>query len=195
MTSIARVGRTPLFGDMSPDAAHASIKFLLGTGVTRAQAVTLPPDGATPAPRRFAVLVDRASTTGAVLCAVHSVLHGLLFPFVLALLPSLGLGLPMGHTFECVFVTGIAALACAGIPMGYRRHHKPQALFLTALGIALLVFGIAIDNAHAIIHVASVVCGGLLVASAQITNLVLAHRHRFAPCARGVDTLDRTRAK
>jgi len=48
-------------------------------------------------------------------------------------------------------------------------------------GIALLLFGVAIDiNAHVVIHTASVVTGGVLVASAHVTNLVLAHRHHHA---------------
>ena len=52
-------------------------------------------------------------------------------------------------------------------------------------GILLLLFGVAIDiNAHIVLHTASVVTGGLLVASAHITNLVLAHRHPCDSCRR-----------
>jgi hypothetical protein len=125
-------------------------------------------------PRRFAALVDRVGATASLLCAVHC----MLLPFVLALLPLIGLEFLAGHTFERIFVACAAALASASILVAYRRHRHPQALFLVVPGIALLLFGVAIDiNAHLVIHTASVVTGGVLVASAHVTNLVLAHRH------------------
>ncbi|MGH8125538.1 MAG: MerC domain-containing protein [Rhodanobacteraceae bacterium] len=129
-------------------------------------------------PRRpFATLVDRIGATASLLCAVHCVL----LPFVLALLPLLGLEFLAGHTFERVFVACAAALASASILTGYRRHRKRQALFLMAPGIVLLVFGVAINlDVHVVIHTVSVVSGGLLVASAHVTNLLLSHRHHHA---------------
>ncbi|HEX7369081.1 MAG TPA: MerC domain-containing protein [Rhodanobacteraceae bacterium] len=130
--------------------------------------------------RRFATLVDRVGATASLLCAIHCVL----LPFVLALLPLIGLEFLAGHTFERIFVTCAALLASASILTAYRRHRKPHALFLMVPGIALLLFGIAIDlDAHVVIHTASVVTGGVLVASAHVSNLVLAHRHHHATCA------------
>ncbi|HEX5354461.1 MAG TPA: MerC domain-containing protein [Rhodanobacteraceae bacterium] len=128
-------------------------------------------------PRRFATLVDRVGAMASMLCAVHCVL----LPFVLALLPLVGLEFLAGHTFERVFVACAATLASASIFTAYRRHRKPYALFLMVPGIALLVFGIAIDlDVHAIIHTVSVASGGLLVASAHVANLVLSHQHHHA---------------
>jgi hypothetical protein len=125
-------------------------------------------------PRRFATLVDRVGATASLLCAVHCVL----LPFVLALLPLIGLEFLAGHTFERIFVVCAALLAGASILTAYRHHRRPQAIYLMVPGIALLLFGIAIDlDAHVVIHTVSVVTGGCLVASAHITNLVLAHRH------------------
>lgn len=136
-----------------------------------------------PAPRRLAVVVDRVGATASLLCAVHCVL----LPFVLALLPLIGLEFLAGHLFERIFVACAAALACASLIMGYRRHRNPRALYLMVPGIALLVFGIAIDlDVHVVIHTVSVVIGGVLLASAHITNLVLTHRHHRATCVHGV---------
>lgn len=133
------------------------------------------------APRRFAVLADRVGATASLLCAVHC----MLLPFVLALLPLIGLEFLAGHVFERIFVACAAVLASASLITAYRRHHKPHALFLMVPGILLLLFGVAIDiNAHIVLHTASVVTGGLLVASAHITNLVLAHRHPCDSCRR-----------
>src|SRR5690348_17958441 len=132
-----------------------------------------------PAPRRFSTLVDRVGATASLLCAVHCAL----LPFVLALLPLIGLEFLAGHTFERIFVVCAATLASASILFAYRRHRRPHALFLMVPGIALLLFGIAIDlDAHVLVHTASVVTGGVLVASAHVTNLVLAHKHT-ASCA------------
>jgi hypothetical protein len=128
-------------------------------------------------PRRFATLVDRIGATASLLCAVHCAL----LPFVLALLPLVGLEFLAGHAFERVFVTCAAALAGASLIVAYRRHHRPQALFLMVPGIALLLFGIAVNlDVHVLLHTASVVTGGLLLAGAHVTNLVLAHRHHHA---------------
>lgn len=142
-------------------------------------AVTAPVALPTPMPktRRFAVLVDRVGATASLLCAVHCVL----LPFVLALLPLLGLEFLAGHTFERIFVSCAAVLASASILFAYRRHRKPQALFVMVPGIALLLFGIAVSlDTHVVLHTVAVVCGGVLVASAHITNLVLSHRHHRA---------------
>jgi hypothetical protein len=131
-------------------------------------------------PRRFATLVDRVGAIAAMLCAVHCAL----LPFVLALLPLIGLEFLAGHAFERIFVACAAALACASIFNAYRRHRRPQALFLMLPGIVLLTIGIVVDlDVHVVIHTTSVVAGGVLVASAHVANLVLAHRYHHATCA------------
>jgi|GEM_PF-57714 len=139
----------------------------------------VPPPPATTSPRRVAILVDRVGATASMLCAVHCAL----LPFVLALLPLIGLEFLAGHAFERIFVGCAAMLACASILSAYRRHRHPQALFLMVPGIALLLVGVAVNlDLHVVIHTASVVAGGVLVASAHVTNLVLAHRHHCATC-------------
>lgn len=127
------------------------------------------------APRPLAVVADRVGATASLLCAVHCAL----LPFVLTVLPLIGLGFLAGHAFERVFVACAALLAGVSILTAYRRHHRPHALFLMVPGIALLLLGIAVDlDVHVAIHTASVVAGGVLLASAHFTNLVLSHRHR-----------------
>ncbi len=124
--------------------------------------------------RRLAGAVDRLGATASLLCAVHCAL----LPFVLALLPLVGLGFLAGHTFERVFVACAAALASASILAAYLRHRRPQALLLMVPGIVLLLFGVAVNiDVHVLVHTVAVVCGGVLVAGAHVTNLVLAHRH------------------
>ncbi|HET6907470.1 MAG TPA: MerC domain-containing protein [Rhodanobacteraceae bacterium] len=122
----------------------------------------------------LAVAADRIGATASFLCAVHCAL----LPFVIALLPLIGLGFLADHRFERVFVACAAALASVTILTAWRRHRKLNALFLLLPGIALLLSGIAIDiGRHEWLHAALVVCGGVLVASAHVVNLVLSHRH------------------
>jgi hypothetical protein len=129
--------------------------------------------------RRFAVLVDRVGATASLLCAVHC----MLLPFVLALLPLVGLAFLGGITFERIFVSCAAALAGASIVAGYRRHRRPYALYLMVPGIVLLLCGVAIDlDVHVVLHTACEVSGGMLLASSHITNLVLSHRSRCGVC-------------
>lgn len=128
----------------------------------------------------LATLVDRTGATASLLCAVHC----MLLPFVLAVLPLIGLGFLADHAFERGFVLFAALLASGSLLAGYRRHRRPQALFLMVPGIALLAFGVSIDiDAHVVIHTASVVAGGLLLATAHATNLVLARRCGAHVCA------------
>ena len=68
----------------------------------------------------------------------------------------------------CLFA---ATLASASILAAYRRHRHPQALFLMVPGIVLLLFGVAINlDVHVLLHTASVVTGGVLVASAHVNS-------------------------
>jgi drug/metabolite transporter superfamily protein YnfA len=120
------------------------------------------------------VAADRVGATASFLCAVHCAL----LPFVIALLPLLGLGFLADHRFERIFVACAAALASITIVTAWRRHRKLHALFLLVPGIALLLAGILIDIEHREwTHTVLVVCGGVLVASAHVVNLVLSHRH------------------
>jgi hypothetical protein len=131
--------------------------------------------------RRGARVVDRVGATASFACAVHCVA----LPFVLGLLPLIGLGFLASHTFERVFVVFAVLLASASMLTAYRHHRRPQALMLMVPGIALLVFGVAIDlEVHLLLHTVCVVCGGVLVASAHVTNLALSRRHRRLGCAR-----------
>lgn len=130
-------------------------------------------------PRRWAALVDRVGAAASFLCAVHCAA----LPFVLALLPLIGLGFLAGHAFERIFVACAALLASASILSAYRRHRQPHALYLMVPGIALLLVGVAVNlDVHIVVHTACVISGGLLVASAHVTNLVLAHRNHVS-CA------------
>lgn len=114
---------------------------------------------------RFA---DRLGAMAAFLCAIHCAL----LPFVLALLPLLGLGFLGTHAFERNFVLFACLLATATLVGGYRRHRRPLPLSLAFPGLLLLLVGVIFaENYSIVLHSVMVTCGGLLLASAHFVNL------------------------
>ena len=120
---------------------------------------------------------DRVGATASFLCAIHCAL----LPFVLALLPLLGLEFLADHRFERVFVLCACVLASFVLVRGYRRHRQPLPLRLAAPALALLLLGVIyIDGSLLILHSVLVTCGGLLLAAAHFVNLRLDSRNGSA---------------
>ena len=116
---------------------------------------------------------DRFGAAASFLCALHCAA----LPFVMALLPALGLGFLASHAFERGFVAFAIVLASVSLAAGFRRHRHPGALRILVPGIALLLAGILLDaDARPILHALLVSIGGLLVALAHVANL------RFSRC-------------
>lgn len=111
---------------------------------------------------------DRLGATASFLCAIHCAA----LPFVLAILPLLGLSFLADHAFERDFVLCAAALAMFALINGYRRHHRSLPLRLAIPGLCLLVFGVTVaEHISIIVHSVMVTCGGLLLASSHFFNL------------------------
>jgi hypothetical protein len=113
-------------------------------------------------------MADRVGATASFLCAIHCAL----LPFVLALLPFLGLEFLADHRFERGFVLFACVLALFALIRGFRRHQRPLPLMLAIPGLALLLLGVTYaENYSIILHSVLVTCGGLLLASAHFVNL------------------------
>ena len=121
----------------------------------------------------IAELADRIGVTASLICALHCAV----LPFVLAVLPALGLGFLADHLFERIFIACASALAIAMSLRGYRHHHDRRALTLLAPGLALLWIGGFLVDGHDTVgsHALLVVLGGSCVALAHLTNLRLQH--------------------
>lgn len=134
-------------------------------------------------PHRWWHIADRVGAAASLLCAVHCAV----LPFVLALLPLLGLGFLEGHTFERVFVLCAATLASVALVVGYRRHHRRGPLLLALPGLCLLVAGVCVDLDTALVaHAVMVTIGGTLLACAHLVNLRFSrvrHVHELARMA------------
>jgi hypothetical protein len=128
----------------------------------------------------FAHFADRLGATASFLCAVHCAA----LPFVLALLPALGLGFLADHGFERGFIVCASLLALATLVYGYLRHRTRRAFVFLLPGLALLWAGGFVFDAHAGIgwHSLLVALGGSGVALAHMTNLRLVHGHEKGAC-------------
>src|SRR6185312_9356705 len=103
-------------------------------------------------------LADRVGTGASLLCAIHCAA----LPFVLVLLPVIGLGFLANDRFEGGFVMVASILAMIVLTRGFRRHQQPLPLMLAVFGIVLLLLGITGVVSHsAIVHSVLVTIGGL----------------------------------
>ena len=69
-------------------------------------------------------VADRVGAIASFLCAVHCAV----LPFVLALLPFVGLGFLADHRFERIFVLFACGLATLALGRGFRRNQEPLPL-------------------------------------------------------------------
>ena len=130
--------------------------------------------------RVFTHLADRVGAIASFLCALHCAA----LPFVLALLPALGLGFLADHGFERGFIVCASGLALATLVYGYRRHHASRAFVFLLPGLALLWLGGFVFDLHGGFgwHSVLVACGGSCIALAHLTNLRLVHGHEQGTC-------------
>jgi hypothetical protein len=119
-------------------------------------------------PRRWWHAADRLGATASFLCAIHCAA----LPFVLALLPVLGLSFLADHRFETGFVAFACVLASAALISGFRRHRRRLPLLLATPGLMLLVLGVTFLHGDSLLlHSVLVTCGGFLVAASHFVNL------------------------
>ncbi|MEP6939554.1 MAG: MerC domain-containing protein [Rudaea sp.] len=127
----------------------------------------------------LAHIADRVGATASFLCALHCAA----LPFVVALLPALGLSFLADHRFERIFILCASGLALAALIRGYRRHRIATPLVTALPGLALLWIGAWVFDAEdsLALHATLVALGGCCVAFAHVLNLRLTHL--FGCCA------------
>lgn len=127
-------------------------------------------------------LLDRFGATGSIVCALHCALT----PLLLAAIPSLGLSVWLGDSFERGFVTFVTVLGLFSMIWGYRRHRVFRALGTLLFGLAALWAGVLYPPLHQALvpHAIVMTIGGTLVGLAHLVNLRLNHWHiHDASCA------------
>jgi len=118
------------------------------------------------------------------ICAVHCAL----LPFVIAMLPALGLGVLASSGLEYGYVAFASLLALASLWQGYRRHRVYRALAFLVPGLIAVWAGILVPAVHedVVYHAVVMTFGGTLIAVAHLVNLRLTHGHvHDAGCEHG----------
>ncbi len=108
--------------------------------------------------------IDKVGAGMSFACAVHC----LLMPFVLGVLPLLGLGFLADHTAELVFVCISVALALASLCWGYRTHGNVNVFVILFLSAALIATGLLV--VHEEHHLYFVVSGALGITASHLLN-------------------------
>ncbi|GIX39594.1 MAG: hypothetical protein KatS3mg128_0643 [Silanimonas sp.] len=130
------------------------------------------PDPRSPVERRGR-WYDRLGAFVATLCAIHCA--GL--PFVMALLPALGLEFLASHAFEGLFFVWTLVFAVLSVGHSLRQHGRFHAWGLLLAGLALLGLERLVPAIHdnALLHALVMTAAGGLVAWAHLRNLRRAH--------------------
>lgn len=123
---------------------------------------------------------DRVGMVGSMLCAVHCAL----LPFVIAVLPALGVGALPWIDIDQAFTVFATVLGVTTLSWGYRRHRAFRAWLMLIPGLALVWLGSFTSlHDHSTAHVVVMVGGGLAIAAAHFVNLRLSHHATRAPLA------------
>ena len=149
-------------------APHISLCYNLRMNSHPARSLT-----ETAAHDALAHVADRVGAVASFLCAVHCAA----LPFVIAVLPALGLSFLADHKFERIFIAFASCLALTALIRGYRRHHIARPLYFVVPGLALLWIGAWVfDSEDALaLHATLVAMGGCCVAFAHVLNLRMTH--------------------
>jgi hypothetical protein len=131
-------------------------------------------------PHRLSAWADSLGSTGALLCAIHCAA----WPFLLALLPALGLSLFGSEGFERGFVLCAAILGSASLGWSYRRHRRWRAFAWLFPGLIILGGGMMTPALHEslALHAIVMTTGGTLVSLAHVINLRMTRLHAGLAC-------------
>lgn len=118
-------------------------------------------------------LFDRLGFSASTLCAIHCVA----MPFVVSVLPALGLSFLGGGVFELVMIATSIVIASFSLGSSYRVHGKLNALMIMTSGAMLLIFNFFGHESHSplveTLHPYLAALGGLMIAGAHWINMRL----------------------
>lgn len=130
---------------------------------------------ATPIDRRTAVadFSERVAVCASAACLVHC----LVLPVLLLMLPSLAAVLDIPESFH-LWVLGLAVpTAMAALVLGWRRHRVIGPMLAGIAGLILLAIGALVVGETAW-EVPVTIAGSLTLTAAHVINWRLRHRHR-----------------
>ncbi len=111
--------------------------------------------------------LDHFGTAASWLCAVHC----LALPFLIGLLPLIGLSFLLEETTERVFIGISAAIAGLSLlPAYFRRHGKLRSIFLAVAGIGLIILTHLLFEKNLTAKIIFLTSGAILISAAHLLN-------------------------
>lgn len=103
------------------------------------------------------------------LVSLACALHCLLLPFVITILPLVGLEILGDHEFEKFMLIGTVSLALFALCWGHRVHKESKILWMPAIALGLFSIGMSIEHEH-LGHAIFVALGGGTIALGHYLN-------------------------
>ena len=114
--------------------------------------------------------LDRAGATASFLCAIHCAI----VPFVVTLLPLIGLGFLTSRPIEWGLLGLSASLGSLSLCLGFREHGSRRVFGILAVAVTLLVAGRIFEERHfGLWGPVLMVAGGLTMMGAHLFNRFL----------------------
>lgn len=116
---------------------------------------------------RIGSLLDKAGITASWLCAVHC----LALPFLIGVLPFIGLSFLLEETTERIFIAvSIVLAAFSLLPAYFREHGKLRSIFLAAAGIGLIVLTHFLFEENLLLKLIFLLTGAIFISAAHFLN-------------------------
>lgn len=110
---------------------------------------------------------DRVGMTASSLCIAHCVL----MPFVIGLLPAVGLSFLAEEGVHQFLVLGMIAIAALSFSRGYKMHQRKHVVGLMAMGLGLLAFAVLSEGRLTETWLTGItIVGGMVMVSAHWLN-------------------------
>ena len=97
-------------------------------------------------------------------CAIHCSV----FPFLIGVLPLLGLDFLLDREVEIIFLTAAVVLGVSSFGVGFRAHRRMYVFFFLLGALALIVMGRQLGDER--LELPLVVCGSLVLAAGHFVN-------------------------
>ena len=119
--------------------------------------------------------LDKAGATASFLCAIHCAL----MPFVITILPLLGLSFLASEPVEWSLLATSAVLGTSSLCVGFREHKSRRVFAILGIALALLVAGRIFHELHiGYWGPVFMVLGGFSMMGAHLFNQALCHSCR-----------------
>ena len=110
---------------------------------------------------------DAAGVAASWLCSIHC----LALPFLIGVLPIVGLSFLLEETTERVFIgISIAIAGLSLLPAYFREHGKLRSIFLATGGISLIVLTHLLFEENLTAKIVFLIVGAILISAAHLVN-------------------------